>query len=145
MGQSSGWLISSSTRTPAIFAASMMVVPFGTLTGAPSMITLTNSSGIKLLLPCSSSQSRKHGSNRGHGGLARALDVRLELVPKLLDPAHNRRGAGVAQHADRLAGHVIRQIQQELEMLLLALPCQNALQDPHRPRGPFAALGTLGT
>src|SRR3954467_6678329 len=153
----------------------MMVVPFGTLTGAPSIVTLTNSSAIKLLLPYGSSESRKHGtkskarkqhphylifvfsfsfrvsvfafafsSNCRHGWFTRTLDIRLELVAELLDPAHDRRGAGIAQNADGLAGHVVGQIQQELEMLLLSLPRQNPLENPDRPGGAFPALGALG-
>src|SRR6187397_3130011 len=115
---------------PACLAASMMVVPLGTLTGAPSMVTFTSSSVIRL--------------HRRHCRLARALNVGLELVTELLNSAHDRGGAGVAQHADGFASHVVGEIEQQLEVFLLPLPRQDSLQDPHRPGRTLAALSALG-
>src|SRR3982751_3366918 len=117
---------------PACFAASMMVVPLGTLTGEPSIVTVTNSSAITVV------------SHRCHCRLSGALNVRFEFVAELLNAAHDGCCAGVAQHTDCLAGHVIREVQQELEMFLLSFPCQDALQDPHRPRRSLPALSALG-
>src|SRR5687767_7821183 len=124
---------------PACLAASMIGVPFGTATCMPSIVTVTNScSGIRFL---SSSLMLGPASRGRQRRLARAGDVGLELGAELLDAAHHRRGAGVAQHADRLAGHVFREVQQQLEVLLPALARQNPLEDPGGPRGAFAALG----
>src|SRR6185436_13382613 len=79
-----------------------------------------------------------------HCWLSRTLDVRLELVAELLNAAHNGGRTGVAKYADGLAGHVIREIKQQLEVLLLALPGQNPFQDSDRPGRPLPALGALG-
>src|SRR6476646_6682398 len=111
---------------PACLAASMMVMPLGTLTRAPSMVTLTSSSAIAIGrgIKCRTSHCCQ-------SGLASALDVRLELLAELLNSAHDRRRAGVAEDADRLAGHVVRQIEQQLEMFLFTLAGQNPLQNPN--------------
>src|SRR4051812_42350050 len=82
-------------------------------------------------------------SHPGQRRLARAGDVGLELGAELLDSAHDRSGAGVAQHADRLAGHVLGEVEQELEVFLLALPGENPLEDPGGPRRAFPALSAL--
>src|ERR687897_1093736 len=81
--------------------------------------------------------------NRSHRGFACTLNVRLELVPELLDTADDWSGAGIAQHTDRLARHVVRQIEQQLEVLLLALTGEDPLEDPRGPGGAFPALGAL--
>src|SRR3990170_4950362 len=84
-------------------------------------------------------------SNRGQRRLPRALDIRFELLPELLDSAHDRSGAGIAQDADRLAGHVVGEVEQQLEVLLLTLPRQDPLQNANRPGGTLPALGALRT
>ena len=85
-------------------------------------------------------------ANRRQRRLAIAVsgDIRLELAAELLDPAYDRRGAGIAEHADRLARHVLGQVEQQLEVFLLPLPRQDPLQDAGGPRGAFSALRALG-
>ena len=79
----------------------------------------------------------------GHRGRPLARDERLELVPELLQPADDRCGARVAEHADRLAGHVLRQVEQRVEVLERALTGDDALEDLRGPRRALAALRAL--
>src|SRR5687768_8971251 len=99
---------------PACLAASMIVIPLGTLICAPSIVTVTVSSGMHF----------RESVRR----LPRPLDVGVELPAEFLDTAHDGSGAGVAEHADGLAGHALREVEQELEVGLLALPGQDPLQ-----------------
>src|SRR5689334_6043602 len=118
---------------PACLAASMIVVPLGTLSVMPSIVTLTRSSAIR------------SSSDGSHGRLTRTGHIGFEFGSELLDPADHRRGARVAQHTDGRAGHVLRQVEQQLKVFLLALPRQDALENLGGPRRAFAALGALGT
>src|SRR6266545_620979 len=136
----------------------MMGVPLRTDTGTPSMVRLTRSALIPH--PCSGSSEEEvarrelpfpprssllatssHGFQRMRRGPAQ---TRIELRPELLDPAHDRRGAAVAQHADGLPGHLVGEVEQEIEILGLSLAAEDPLQDPRGPRGALAALGALG-
>src|ERR671916_2137851 len=124
--------------TPASFAASRMLVPAGTVTWRPSTVRLTAGAAAGAVMPSVS---------RDRGGAHRAPplgDVRLELVAELLDPAHDRRRARVAQHADGLARHVLRELEERVEVLHRPLARLDALHDLRDPRGALAALGTLG-
>src|SRR5206468_12807884 len=105
----------------------MRSVPAGTVTGAPSMVRFTSCSGITL--PPSP--------------VPRPVEICLKFSSELLDPAHDRSRARVGQHADSLARHVLRQVEQQVEILGLSLPRQNALHDLGRPRGAFPTLGAL--
>src|SRR5581483_9052129 len=113
---------------PACLAASMMVVPRGTVTVAPSMVRVTRSWVMAGPL------------RPGQRGPPGPREVGLELAAELLDPAHHRRGAGVAQHADGLAGHVLREVEEEVEIAGLALAAEDPLQRPHGPGGALPAL-----
>src|SRR5207245_64398 len=59
--------------------------------------------------------------SRHHHRLAPPRQVFLELTPELLDPRDDRRGARIAEYADRLAGHVLGEVEQELEVRRLPL------------------------
>src|SRR3989441_11427908 len=92
----------------------MTSVPFGTLSGTSSMVRLMSSSGI-------TSPSSFPASGHRDGLLA-SRDVILELVAELLDPRHDGRGAGVAQHATRLPGHVVRQVEKQIAVCHIPMP-----------------------
>src|ERR1051326_2213709 len=79
----------------------------------------------------------------GHHRSLLPPETGLELAAEFLDAADDGRGAGVRQHADRLARHVLRQIEQQVESLRLPLPRENSLEDFRRPSRAFAALGAL--
>src|SRR3989440_9010678 len=117
----------------------MTSVPFGTLTGTPSMVRLTSSSGITRppsLFP-------RPPWSCHHHRFASSRDVVFELVPELLDAGDDGRGARVRQHADRLAGHVLGEVEQQVQGGRLALARENALEDLGGPRPALAALRAL--
>src|SRR5256885_9435978 len=90
----------------------MSSVPGGTLTGTPSMVRFTTPSAISA------------PPSRDHYGLPLARDVVLEFAAKLLDAGDDGRGAGVGEHADRLPGHVVREVEQEIEIGRLPRPAR---------------------
>src|SRR5437879_2476767 len=110
----------------------MSSVPGGTLTGMPSIVRLTTSLAISAL------------PSRDQHGLPLARDVVLEFTAELLDAGDDGRRAGVGEHADRLPRHVLREVEQEIEVCRLPLPRKDPLEDLGGPRGAFAALGALG-
>src|SRR5437879_4518016 len=116
----------------------MTSVPFGTLTGTPSIVRFTSSSSITL--PSSPVPLRR---SCHHHRLAPPREVILELASELLDPGDDGRGARVRQHADRLAGHVLREVEQQIQVGRLALSGEDALEDLGGPRRALAALGAL--
>src|SRR3989442_10585812 len=110
----------------------MSNVPGGTLTGTPSMVRFTTPSAISA------------PPSRDHYGLPLARDVVLEFAAKLLDAGDDGRGAGVGEHADRLPGHVVREVEQEIEIGRLPLAREDPLEDLGGPGGALATLGALG-
>src|SRR4029078_5983485 len=125
---------------PACLAASMMVVPFGTAIRVPSIVTVTVSWVIS-----DGSLVVYFSSYRNQRRLPRLGDVRFELRAEFLDPAHHRGRARVAQDADGLPGHLLRQVEQKIQILFLPLPRQDPLENLRGPRGPLATLSALGT
>src|SRR6266446_1250353 len=109
----------------------MTSVPGGTLTGAPSIVRVIKPSAICRL------------PSAHHYGLALACEIGFEFASEFLDPTHDGCRARVRQHADRLAGHVLGEIEQQVEVFRFALPGQNALHDLGGPRGALAALRAL--
>src|SRR3954470_11061091 len=109
----------------------MTRVPGGTETGTPSIVRLIKPSAI----------SRLPSAN--HDGLAFACEIGFKLSAEFLDTADDRRGARIGQHADRLARHVLGQIEEQVEILGLALPREDPLHDSRGPRGALATLGAL--
>src|SRR5690348_4498028 len=105
----------------------MMLLPLGTCTDTPSMVTDNISTVIV-------SHSRCH---RG----TRTGEIRLEFAAELLQTADDRRGARVAEDADGPAGHVVSQGEQQVEVAGLSLSRQQPLQNPGGPGGSLAAVG----
>src|SRR3954469_14284168 len=120
--------------TPAYLAASRMLVPSGTLTVRPSIVSETSFGGGgacgAVAVVSAMTSGRRRRRRRGGRAQRAALsgDVSLELVPELLDPRHARRRAGVAQHADCLPGHVLGDLEQRVEITHRALPRLDALE-----------------
>src|SRR5256885_16583256 len=101
----------------------MTRVPGGTETGTPSIVRLIKPSAI----------SRLPSAN--HDGLAFACEIGFKLPAEFLDAADDRGGARVRQHADRLARHVLGKIEEQIEILGLALPRGDPPHDFRGPRG----------
>src|SRR5215212_754365 len=116
-----------------------MLVPAGTVTWRPSTVRLTvGAAAAGAVIPSPASRGR----GRAHGAPPLG-DVRLELVPELLDPAHDRGRAGVAQHADRLPRHVLRELEERVEVFHRAVAGLDPLHDLRDPRRALAALRAL--
>src|SRR5438046_9980957 len=101
----------------------MSSVPGGALTGIPSMVRLTAPSAIS------------DPSSRDQHGLPLARDVVLEFAAELLDAGDDGGRTGVGEHAGGLPRHVLREIEQEIEVRRLPLPRQDRRENP-RGRGP---------
>src|SRR5688500_15146244 len=71
--------------------------------------------------------------------------VRLELVPELLDGRQHRRRRRVAEGAQRLAGNVVRDAEQQLDVVHTALAPLDLPQHVQEPGTPFATRGALAT
>src|SRR5881396_2368686 len=70
-------------------------------------------------------------------------DMRLVLVPEMLERAGDRSDLCVAEGAHRAARDVAAQAEQEVQILLPAAAVLNASQDLQEPETPFAARGAL--
>src|SRR5882762_8026110 len=103
----------------------MTSVPGGTETGAPSIVRLIMPSAISRL------------PSADHYRLALACEIGFEFASEFLDPTYDRCGARIREHADRLARHVFREVQEQIEVLGLALPREDPLHDLGRPRRAF--------
>src|SRR5262245_44523617 len=66
-------------------------------------------------------------------------DVRLVLVPEMLERRLDRRDRGVAERAERLAADVARDARQQIEVAQLPLTLFDPSQDLVQPVGAFAA------
>src|SRR5579862_9747534 len=107
--------------TPAAFPASRIDVPSGTVTWRPSIVNVTIASG-----------RYRRGSDGCSDTAKRTTllaDVRLELIAEFGDPRYYGRRAGIAQHTDRLPGHVVGDRQQGIEILHRSAPRLDALDD----------------
>src|ERR1035437_2167025 len=67
----------------------------------------------------------------------------LELMPELLQSTHHWSRARIAQHADRLAGHVLRHLEQRVEIFVGAVAGDDAIEDARGPGRALAALRAL--
>src|SRR5438034_8849647 len=107
-------------RMPAAFAASRIIVPEGTVTCRPSIVSVTEAVVVGAVIGADPSLAalarddfqswsghRCWYEDRG----APLLDQRLEVAAELVDARRDRRRAGVAEHADGLAGHLLADIQ----------------------------------
>src|SRR5262245_41067798 len=78
------------------------------------------------------SSVRADGLTRAPVGRQRAtsfLDVRLVLVPEMLQGGHHRRDRGVAECAERLAGDIAADAGQQVEVGQLPFAALDFLQD----------------
>src|SRR2546425_1957593 len=153
--------------TPSRRAASMTRVPFSTAIGLPSIrtwtmsattcpyrVTLSNAKGLRrsrwrdsslrmtisMSLMSNCNQFPRRLRPEGTGLLA---DVRLVLVPEVLERAGDRRDLGVPKGADRAAGDVAAQSQQGREVVHLAFPMVATWQYLQQPQTSLPAGGAL--
>src|SRR5688572_21656658 len=129
--------------TPAVRAASRIEVPSGAATGLPSivrLIVLTSAMNSRVLVVRQSVRPRPSGRGGRAERAPLARDVRLELVAPLLDARRDRHGAGIREHADRLPGHGVADLEQRVEVRHGAVTRFDALHDLGRPRGTLATL-----
>src|SRR5215470_13103541 len=112
----------------SLCAASITVLPPGTCTWRPSISRLT----VVLI-----------GSDVVRHEAALVVDVVLELVAEVLDEALHRQRRGVAERADRAAGDVVRDRQQQVEVFVAPLAMLDAVDDAPQPSRAFAARGAL--
>src|SRR5215510_8944372 len=103
----------------------MTRVPGGTDTGVPSIVRLMRPS----VISCQSSAD--------HDGLLLARQIGFEFAPELLYATHDWCGTRIRQHTDRFPGHVLGQIEQEVEIFCFPLPRQDPLHDLRGPGGPL--------
>src|SRR5690606_30459770 len=69
----------------------------------------------------------------------RGVHPGLELVPEVLDRRRDRRGGAVAQGAERAAEDVLAEVEQLVDVALLAAARLEPLEDLHQPPGALAA------
>src|SRR6185312_14291126 len=82
---------------------------------------------------------------RGNGVELRLLDQGFELRTELVDAGYNWNSTGIAEHADRLASHVVGDAEERIEIFVGALAIPDPLHDLGGPRGAFATLRALRT
>src|SRR5512134_3941652 len=105
------------------------------LTGTPSTSMLTSSSLMVLF-----------GSGRGLPRLddaAAVLDVVLELVPEMTDEALHRPRRGVAERADGVALDLVGDVDEHVDVGLLALPREDPPERAVEPAGAFPTRRAL--
>src|SRR5207249_1021078 len=83
-------------------------------------------------------------SSGDRDGLPAPRDIVFEFLLELLDSGHDWGGAGIRQHTDRLTGHVVGEVEQQIQVGRLPLPRQDPLENLRGPRGSFATLRALG-
>ncbi len=140
---------------PIPSAARITSVPLGTVTSAPSIVSVTRSEGTgwpdasdpMLTVTISSlpvrwgpwrRARRRPGRTGTHGP-----DVRDVLVAEVLQRRHDRAGRAVTERTERLAEDRVRDVEQLLEVLHTALAALEALEDLHEPVGALTARGAL--
>src|SRR5712691_8555863 len=108
-------------KMPSLLAASMMVLPSVTSICLPS-ISISSISWYQALF---------------------VFNVMLELVAEMGNEAFNRQRGGVAQSANGASRDVVRDIEQQIQILLLSLAVLDAVHHPVQPAGAFAARRAL--
>src|SRR3954468_1537380 len=88
------------------------------------------------------SSTRVTSSPRGVGA-ALVLDVRVELVPVLLQVRDDGEAGAVGERADRLAHHLIADAQEQIHFVDLGVALLDAAADLGDPRHAFAARRAL--
>src|SRR5262252_73855 len=118
---------------PRPFAASITVAPLRTSVSLPSIVTLGMSGGLLL-------RKGRPGRVAGLGReAALVVDVMLKLGPEMLDEALYRQRRRVAERADRAPGDVVGDVDQQVEVLVPALPVLDAVHHAIQPARAFAA------
>src|SRR5262249_34431986 len=93
------------------------------------------------VVPAPAPSVRSHGLARAPLGGQRAasfLDMRLVLMPEMLQRRQHRRDGGVAEGAQRLAADVGRDAGEQIEIAHLPFAALDAPQDLVQPVGPLA-------
>src|SRR5438045_5280422 len=137
-------------------AASITVAPFSTWIGRPSTSRFSiEAQGLE-------ARGQDPGSGFGFPSIldprssvlvsyvigdqtALVVDVVLELLAEMLDEALHRQRCGVAERADGASSDVVRDRNQRLEILGLALAVFDAVDHAPEPAGAFAARRALPT
>src|SRR4051812_1395638 len=120
-------------RMPAAFAASRIDVPAGTETGRPSIVRLTVCGPGEVISRYASSRwlsrMRAVSCEGGHEKMRLLLDQRLEVAAELLESRDHGRCTGIAEHTDRLARHVVGDLEQRVEVLRRPIADSDALEN----------------
>src|SRR5687768_11189550 len=122
--------------TPASAAASKMRVPFATASASPSTVTFTVSTAPVGSATCSPLLAAAAASDGRQGA---GFHQRQVVAAELLDGRHAGGGRRVAQHADGLARHVVRNLQQGVQVVGRAAAVLDPAQDLGGPGGALAA------
>src|SRR5262249_12102589 len=80
---------------------------------------------------------------RGRQRASSLANVRLVLVPEVLERRDHRCRGGIAERAQRFAGDVRRDAREQVEIAHLAFAAFDALEDLVEPVGPLAARRAL--
>src|SRR5579883_3392041 len=129
----------------------MIISPLRAFIGTPFTSMLTNSSVMparprcraRIARPGIAQRSCRNRSLLLDDATAAVVDHVFELVGVVLDEALHRPRRRIAERADRVALDVIRDVDEQAEVLAPALPGQDALQHPVEPPGALAARGAL--
>ena len=79
----------------------------------------------------------------GRARAAAFAHVRFVLGPELLDRRQHRRGGGVAEGTERLAGDVVRDAEQQIDVRHRAVAAIDLVEDPQQPVAALAARDFL--
>src|SRR5579883_3671903 len=141
---------------PTVFAASMTSVPGAACTARPSIVRFTRSA-IEIRIQETGVRSQNAGppdsclltpvslpsnSHQRAMLLVRArLSVQMifKFVPELLHDRDRRHGRGIAQGAEGAAEHVLRDVADQVDVVLRAAAFVEARQDLAQPRRALAA------
>src|SRR5215467_6607662 len=122
---------------PLRSVARMTVSPLCACTGTPSTTMLTRSSAMSVSVCARSGRLRPLAV--GHEAPSAVIDHVLELVTVVLEEALHRPGRGVAEGADGVPLDVVRDIEQQSQLLAARLPGEHALEHAVHPAGALAA------
>src|SRR5262249_12414358 len=100
---------------PLLSVARMTVSPLCACTGKPSTTMLTRSSAMSVSVRARSGRLRPLAV--GHEAPSAVIDHVLELVTVVLEEALHRPGRGVAEGADGVPLDVVRDIEQQSQLL----------------------------
>src|SRR5262245_60370389 len=131
---------------PAAWAASTRPVPFGTSTARSSTVTETSSDmhGLRGVVSVRVGRSEDPLQRRlPFEGAAPEIDVRLVLVPELVDVAENGDRVRVAQRTETLPEDPVAHREQQVEVGLRAATVLDLLEDLRHPLRSDAARRAL--